>query len=122
LIEPTRKEVPPMLRRSLLPALAGLSTTLLAVPPASADAIDGDWCSNVGMRRLTIEGPGIVTPAGKQWTGLYSRHSFEYLAPPGEKEAGKHVAMRLVNEYVMLFRPDGATDAEVWNRCAKPTV
>ncbi len=111
-----------MRRPLLLLALASLWTTVLALPPALADQIDGNWCSPVGMRQLYIEGPAIVTPGGKQWTGLYTRHGFEYLAPPGEKEAGKNVVMRQVNDFVMLFRPDGATDAEVWNRCAKPTV
>ena len=45
------------------------------VRPAVADAIDGDWCRADG-KRMSIRGPAIVTPAGQQANGNYTRHSF----------------------------------------------
>lgn len=88
---------------------------------AFADSIDGDWCSTASRRHLNIAGPKIVTPSGKALDGNYGRHDFSYTAPPGEAEAGKRVAMRLVNDRTMLFRPEGAAADEVWERCARPT-
>lgn len=88
---------------------------------AFADSIDGDWCSTASRRHLNIAGSKIVTPAGKAIDGDYGRHDFSYMAPAGEREAGKRVAMRLVNDRTMLFRPEGAASDEVWERCARPT-
>ena len=77
------------------PAL--LVTTLLSASPAWADAIDGDWCYPDG-RRFSIRGPEIVTPAGMRMQGRYSRHSFSYLVPQPEPNAGLTVHMILENE------------------------
>jgi hypothetical protein len=93
----------------------------LAAAPAFADAIDGDWCSTAARRNLSIDGPRIVTPGGRTMQGEYSRHGFVYSAPSGEAEAGRRVELRLVNDRTMLFRPEGASADEVWNRCARPT-
>ena len=90
----------------------------LGAAPAVADAIDGDWC--YGAANFHIEGPAIRTPGGKDITGDYSRHAFHYLAPPGEKDAGADVMMRLLNEDTLdLMRRTGAGDSpvETWNRC-----
>ena len=56
----------------------GLWSTL-----ARADVIDGDWCNAEG-KQMTIRGPEIVTPGGKQTRGDYTRHSFSYVIPAGE--------------------------------------
>ena len=102
--------------------MAALGFVLLGATPAKADAIDGDWCSPTGARHLYVEGPQIITPAGAMLAGNYTRHSFAYVAPSGEVEAGKRVAMRLVDDYTMLFFPEGASQAEVWVRCGRPGV
>ena len=92
----------------------------LAASPALADAIDGDWCSPNGARHLTIDGPRIVTPTGVRMEGSYTRHTFDYVAPAREPEAGKRIEMRLLGETAVQFRPDGETQAQVWRRCARP--
>ena len=94
---------------------------LLWTTPARADAIDGDWCSKLG-KRLTIDGPKIVTPGGTKMTGSYDRHGFIYRVPPAEKGAGTIIEMSQVDEETMLLRrkPPGATVAslpETWGRC-----
>ena len=93
--------------------LAGLS-------PAFADAIDGDWCSPNGSRHLSIDGPKMVTPTGARIEGSYTRHTFDFVAPPREPEAGKRVEMRLMGETAVQFRPDGDSQAQIWRRCARP--
>jgi hypothetical protein len=96
----------------------------LAPLPALADVIDGDWCA--AGRHLAIKGPEIVTPAGNRLTGNYSRHFFSYVGPPAEPEAGKMVAMTLINENTVHLRlgadPAAAAQAapQTWLRCAPP--
>lgn len=101
---------------------AGLAALVcMTAAPAFADAIDGDWCSTASRRNLSIDGPRLITPGGRTMQGDYTRHGFVYVAPAGEAEAGRRVELRLVNDRVMLFRPEGAAADEVWNRCARPT-
>jgi hypothetical protein len=87
---------------------------------ALADAIDGDWCSPNGARHLSIQGPKMVTPAGVAIEGSYTRHTFDYVAPAKDVEAGKRVAMRLMGETAVLFQPEGEPQAQTWRRCARP--
>jgi hypothetical protein len=84
---------------------------------ALADAIDGDWCHSNG-KRMSIHGPEIVTPGGKQSRGDYSRHFFSYVVPAGEAGAGETVSITLLGEYLAHSR-QGAADAPVqeWRRC-----
>jgi len=91
--------------------LCGFSTAALA------DAIDGDWCHSNG-KRMSIHGPEIVTPGGKQSQGDYSRHFFSYVVPAGEAGAGETVSITLLGEYLAHSR-QGAADAPVqeWRRC-----
>ena len=89
---------------------------------ALADAIDGHWCHEDG-RRMTIDGPAIVTPGGTAMTGDYDRHGFAYVIPPGEPGAGKRITMQLIDEYTVILRTglDSAKSVEqVWKRCARP--
>ena len=99
---------------SLLPAIAffGLWSTL-----ARADVIDGDWCNAEG-KQMTIRGPEIVTPGGKQARGDYTRHSFSYVVPAGEAGAGETVSIILRSE-VLAHARQGAPDAPLqeWRRC-----
>jgi hypothetical protein len=91
--------------------LIGISTAALA------DAIDGDWCHANG-KRMSIRGPDIVIPGGKQIQGDYSRHFFSYVVPAGEAGAGETVSITLLGEYLAHSRQGGA-DAPVqeWRRC-----
>jgi hypothetical protein len=89
---------------------------------ARADAIDGEWCYTDG-RHMAIQGPRIVTPGGTEMKGDYGRHSFSYIVPEGEPDAGRGISMILVDEYTVHLRADadpaGATppEVEVWRRC-----
>jgi len=87
--------------------------------PAFADAIDGNWCHTDG-RRFSIRGPEIVTPGGRRMEGNYSRHGFSYTAPAPEPDAGKVVAMVLLNENTVQLQR-GEAPQETWVRCG-PTV
>ena len=94
-----------------LPALA-----LCLASPALADAIDGHWCSAEG-RHIQIKGPDITTPAGVKMTGDYTRHTFAFVAPAAEPEAGKLVNMRLMGETRVSVQVDGGAAPAVWKRC-----
>jgi hypothetical protein len=99
--------------------LAATGVALLCLPTtkARADVIDGDWCT--AGQRMTIRGPDIVTPGGKQTRGNYDRHSFSYVVPAGEAGAGETVSIILRGEYLAHSR-QGATDAPLteWKRCS----
>jgi hypothetical protein len=108
--------------------LAGLSCVLIVAGAASAwaDVIDGHWCFTDG-ERISIQGPSIVTPAGSQIQGDYSRHFFTYVVPPTDPGAGQTVSMMLMNEDTVHLRigtgPSYSSDGpvQVWHRCGPPT-
>jgi hypothetical protein len=95
----------------------GIALLCLSVTHARADAIDDDWCNAAG-KQMTIRGPEIVTPGGKQTRGDYTRHSFSYVVPAGEAGAGDTVSIILRNELLAHAR-QGAADApwQEWRRC-----
>jgi len=107
--------------------LAALSCALIVAGAAGAraDVIDGHWCFPDG-KRISIQGPSIVTPAGSHLQGEYSRHFFSYVVPPTDPDAGQTVYMALVNEDTVHLRigampsysSDGST--QVWHRCGPP--
>ena len=105
-------------------ALGIAAGAIIALCPglARADAIDGNWCSAEG-KRISIEGPAIVTPAGTATHGNYSRHYFTYEVPPSDPGAGQTVYMALLNEntvhLTMASEAQKAqqTAVEVWHRC-----
>ena len=99
-------------------ALAVVATGLLA-GTARADVIDGDWCSRDG-RHLAIKGPQIVTPGGSRIAGNYTRHTFNYVVPGGEADAGQLVAMLLLNEETVRITPRPDALPEIWLRCKPP--
>ena len=95
-------------------AAALAAGSMLAVPDARADAIDGMWCrDSLSMR---IDGPAIVTPGGTSMTGDYDRHGFRYVVPPGETGAGKTVVMVLLSDYDLDVTV-GEGSVERWRRC-----
>lgn len=90
--------------------------------PAHADAIDGHWCHKDG-RRMSVEGPVIVTPGGTSMEGKYERHGFAYVVPEGELGAGSRISMALQSEDIIrLFIPGkgplpNPPTIEIWQRC-----
>jgi len=104
---------------------AGACVAAMALAPgaARADRIDGDWCHKSG-RRLSIEGPRIVTPGGTSMAGDYDRHGFSYIVPPGEPGAGKTMVMVQQDEDTMHMSEGTLRvlpeKAETWRRCAAP--
>ncbi len=110
-----------MLRRILG---ACLGAALAAAPTGAwADAIDGHWCWQT--RHMQIEGPMIVTPAGKRTTGTYTRHAFSYVVPPAEADAGQTVSMTLINENVVhlwIGAEPAGREPQVCLRCAAPST
>jgi hypothetical protein len=106
-------------------SFAPKASILLALPllalsggAALADAIDGDWCHGDG-RRLSINGPDIVTPVGAHLKGDYDRHHFSYVVPSSEPGSGGTVAMVLLSEILMHLKPP-AGEEQTWRRCGKP--
>ncbi|HEY7608138.1 MAG TPA: hypothetical protein VIF14_02820 [Alphaproteobacteria bacterium] len=87
------------------------------VQPALADAIDGNWCRNDG-KRMTIDGPAIVTPGGHRTSGDYTRHHFSYVIPSGEAGAGATVSIQLLSEYLAHAR-QGDGPVQEWRRCPR---
>lgn len=96
-------------------AIAALAT----VPPAHADALDGDWCSPSGQS-LRIEGPSIRLPSGLTIEGHYHRHTFDYQAPANDPDAGQLVHIQQIDEQMMHLRRIGTgvpAEPELWRRC-----
>jgi hypothetical protein len=93
---------------------------LLFGAPAMADVIDGDWCAEDG-HHFSIQGPTITTPAGKQMSGQYTRHTFRYVAPDDEAGAGHEISMLLLNELTLHLRIGSDSAVQIWRRC-KPTT
>ena len=85
-----------------------------------ADAIDGDWCDGKG-KSLSIRGSKIVTPGGKEISGRYDRHAFDYVVPQGEPDAGGDVNMIQLNEQTVRLRSSGAGEDQIWKRCSLKT-
>ena len=101
--------------------LAVVAAGLVALPSNSrADAIDGDWCHQNG-KRMSIRGPEIVTPGGKQTRGDYDRHHFSYVVPAGEAGEGANVQIVLRGEYLALSRQGESTEWQEWRRCSATT-
>jgi hypothetical protein len=104
----------------LMPALAA-PLLIFSATESIADAIDGDWC-NMDGKRMSIRGPEIVTPGGKQTRGDYTRHSFAYIVPAGETGAGDAVQIILRGEHLAQARTGiGDTPWQDWRRCPATT-
>lgn len=88
--------------------------------PVRADAIDGHWCFTDG-KRISIQGPSVVTPAGSHIEGDYTRHFFRYVAPQADPDAGQTVSMTLLNEDTMRVGIGADAAGEIWHRCGPPT-
>jgi hypothetical protein len=106
------------MRSTLIGAGIGALALLLGMRAAHADVIDGSWCLDSG-RRMSIDGPNIVTPAGTRTKGDYSRHYFQYVVPAGDPGAGETISMQLLNEETVRVHEGGAD--VIWHRCG-PSV
>jgi hypothetical protein len=113
-----------MVRGRLVWMTAGL--IVVGAAAARADAIDGHWCFTDG-KRISIQGPAIVTPAGSRIQGDYARHFFSYVVPEADPGAGQTVSMTLLNEDTVRLRigtaaaPSYDGPGEIWHRCGPPT-
>ena len=105
-----------MRQTMLLRAGAACAALFGFVYAAHADAIDGDWC-RIDGKRMTIRGPVIITPGGKQTNGDYTRHSFSYVIPADESGAGATVSIRLLSEYLAHARQGADAPVQEWRRC-----
>jgi hypothetical protein len=76
------------------------------------------WCHAAGGN-LEIHGSDIITPGGAQISGDYTRHTFRYVAPTGERAEGHTINMASIDDETMhlIVEQPGAT-IEVWRRCA----
>ena len=51
-------------------------------------------------------------------TGEYSRHTFRYVAPAGERAAGETINMAIVDDETLhLLIESAGGNIEVWQRC-----
>ena len=72
---------------------------------------------------MSIEGAEIVTPAGTQTRGDYSRHAFSGTVPEAENGAGSIVKMILADEDTNHLREDADASStaqaaiQIWRRC-----
>ena len=90
---------------------------LCCATAARADAIDGDWCNGDG-KHMVIKGPEITLADGAQLQGNYTRHSFTYVVPEGQPEAGAQIIITLVNENLAVAKAyRGALLPVTWKRC-----
>ena len=97
-----------------------IAAAMLATTTARADAIDGDWCRADG-KRMSIRGPEITTPGGKQIRGDYTRHSFQYVVPAGEAGTGDTVQIILRSEHLAHSRQGLDSAMQEWRRCSATT-
>lgn len=105
------------MRPALLSALA--LSGLISAGAARADAIDGTWCTEDGLR-MTIQGPNLLSPGGVRMAGDYSRHGFGYAAPAGEPGGGGRVELVLQGENRMRAQAAQGSIEPVWRRCGPP--
>lgn len=115
-----------MARHDITATVVVAAGLLIFPAAAQADALDGDWCAPDG-RHLTIDGPRVITPAGKRLEGNYTRHRFDYRIPDAEPQAGLTLFMVQMNDTAAQVRiaADRAAaeqvPAQIWRRCARPT-
>ncbi len=86
---------------------------------ALADKIDGTWCSPSG-KRISIDGPQVITPSGKTVVARYDRHHIDYVIPEGEPNAGNRFAADQLNEEqirVSVVSEAKSQAPKIWTPC-----
>jgi hypothetical protein len=108
-----------MNRRSAhIVSVALLLASLLPAASASADSLDGRWCTFDG-RRMAINGPAVMVP-GRGWTtGEYFRGALVYGVPGRQPGTRLQVSLSELDEENLEVAIDGAR-AEIWHRCGPP--
>lgn len=102
----------------------GLLSALLVIfvtDGASANTIDGQWCSP-NNERMTVQGTRVTTPAGQVVTARATRHHVDYEIPDGERHAGGRIWAEQVDEItlrvtVIKIDQQGPGDHDDWTRC-----
>jgi len=85
--------------------------------PAQAHQIDGQWCGPDG-KTITINGPKIITPSGKQIEGSYARNRFMYTGPDDDPEMDQDIFLYMQNNGLMqVIRSTDPDKMEQWERC-----
>ncbi len=91
------------------------AAVLFTAGAARANTIDGNWCHTDG-RRLTIKGPQLTMPGGKQLEGDNDRRGFAYVVPAFEPDAGATITLVLIGEAQMRVISPAHPD-QLWKRC-----
>jgi len=105
-----------MLKRTLI-----IVAALTAPHTAKADAIYGCWTD--GAETLVVEYSKVITPGGASPEAEIDRHSAVYMAPDGERDAGKVLAFRQLNDAQVARTVHAQTDGaavgarEIWTIC-----
>jgi hypothetical protein len=103
-------------------ALAAIALASLAASASSADQLDGRWCLS-GGRRMSIDGPTVITATGARMQGEYHRGSLVYLLPGQEPEFAVQVALTpLDEERLSLATNRPGARPEIWHRCGPPMI
>lgn len=110
--------------RPLAPLAASVAAALFfASAPARADVIFGCW-SHEG-ETIEISASGVVTPGGASPEAAIDLHGAAYIAPEGERDAGRRLVFRMLNEELVTRRVDlGAEQTaanfvvEYWTPCS----
>lgn len=98
-----------------------ISLAVMALPATGwADAIYGCWSN--GAERLVVEHARVVTPGGASPKARIDRHNAVYIAPAGERDGGRVLAFRQLNDnQVARFVLDDTGTAsgtqEIWGPC-----
>ena len=105
-----------MTRAMLTAVLALVAPTL-----AHADAIYGCWTN--GAEQLVVDYERVITPGGASPEAQIDRHNAVYMAPEGERDAGRLLAFRQMNHTQVMrtvWAEQGGEEAgerEVWGPC-----
>ena len=64
----------------------------------------------------------METPGGNRILGNYTRHTFSYVVPEDEPDAGTTTAMRQLHDQAIRVWPEGEKEGQMWRRCTAPSV
>lgn len=106
---------------------AGIAASLIALAgltaPAQAD-IYGCWTH--GEEMIEIQPWVVITPGDQTPSARVTRHGLAYIAPEGERDAGRRIEFRelVSGDAARHVRDPRSGDVigshEIWSRCAPP--
>lgn len=108
-----------MFGRAFMVSCAALAGAAISTG-ARADAIYGCWTN--GAETLTVEYTRVVTTTGRSPDAAIDRHSAEFIAPEGERDAGQVLRFQQLNDFQVVRlgpAPEGEVEAtqELWKPC-----